>query len=176
VPKAPGSVESWLLEKIASGNSARMREDVVAWVGHSAARFAQVVTLVLHGTHQQAQRASYPMTFAVEAQPQLGTPYVLALLANLHRADIHGAVIRNTMRLLRFVPLESEYEGEMFSAAFAAVSGPVEIAVKSDAISVLARLVKCYPEMKSEIELTIREGLAGATPAYRSRARREFGR
>ncbi len=152
-----------------------MRREVVAWIGRSPVRLAQVVALVLLGSRQQAQRASYPLSFAVEEQPNLGQPHVLELLGNLGRPDLHGAVIRNILRLLRFVPLAPAYEGEMFSAAFAALVGPVEIAVKSDAISVLARLVQRYPEMKSEVELTIREGLAGATPAYRARARREFG-
>jgi hypothetical protein len=167
--------DAYLLEQIASENSASMRRDVVAWIGRSPTRLAQVVALVLRGSRQQAQRASYPLSFAVEEQPKLGKPHVLELLENLSRADLHGAVVRNTMRLLRFVPLEPTYEGEMFSAAFAALVGPVEIAVKSDAISVLARLVQRYPEMRPEVELTIREGLAGATPAYRARARREFG-
>lgn len=175
VPSLLKAVDPWLLTKIGREHSAQMRREVVDWVGNSAVRFGQLITLVLHGTKQQAQRASYPMTFAVEACPKLAVPYVRALLENLHRPDIHGGVIRNTMRLLRFVPIKPEYESEIFSAAFAALNGPVEIAVKSDSISVLFRLVQRFPEMRSEVELAIREGMAAGTAAYFARARLEFG-
>ncbi len=151
-----------------------MRRDVVNWVAGSAESFAQLVEIVLHGSYQQAQRASYPMGFAVEAWPKLGSRQVLKLLENLGRPDLHGAVVRNTMRMLRFVPLSPVFESQMFSVAFAALGGPAEIAVKSDAISVLARLVQRFPEMRSEVELLICEGLPSATPAYHARVRREF--
>ena len=167
-------VDAWLLGIITREHSVRMRREVVDWVGHSARRFAQLVALVLHGSRQQAQRASYPMTFAVEAVPALGGPHVPELLRNLQRADLHGGVIRNTMRLLRFVKLNAANEGAIFATAFAALNAPVEIAVKADAISVLARLVRRFPELYPEVEAAIREALPGTTTAFRSRARTEF--
>jgi hypothetical protein len=168
------TVDPWLLQKIAQENSARMRVAIVEWVGNSAQRFSQVIQLVLHGSKIQAQRASYPMTFAVQAHPGLGKPYVLALLANLNRVDIHSAVIRHTMRTFRLVPLSPETQGPVMNAALAALSGPMEVAVKADAVSLLKILVSGFPEMEHEISLVIQEALIRAKPALYIRVRREF--
>ena len=167
-------VDAWLRQSIAREHSVRMRREVVDWVGHSAGRFAQLVALVLHGSRQQAQRASYPMSFAVEAVPALGGPHGRGCSAISSGRTCMGGGIRNTMRLLRFVKLSAANEGEIFAIAFVALNGPVEIAVKADAISVLARLVRRFPELSPEVEAAIREALPSTTPAFRTRAKMEF--
>jgi hypothetical protein len=164
-----------LAATILASHSADMRRAVQAWVGSNTSRLAELVECVLGDDLLLAQRASWPLSFCVEAHPKLGIPHLARLLQNLHRPGLHGAVVRNTFRLLQFVEIPARLEDEVFSASFAATSGPTDVAVKCCAVSVLKRLVMRFPELRQEVVLQIREQLPGAAPAFVVRVRKEFG-
>jgi hypothetical protein len=156
-------------------NKARIRE-ITDWVGADPQRFAELYTLFLGDDRLLSQRAAWAVGDCVEAHPELIRPHMGTLLRNLERPHPHPAIARNTFRLLQFAPVSGEWEGRVLSAAMAALGGTAPIAVKVYAMTILRKLADLYPDILGEARLLIDEQWAEAGPAFRSRARKEFGR
>lgn len=152
-----------------------MRKRVETWVGRNQERFDSLMELFFSREKVLEQRAGWPMAVCVELNPQLAEPWIDRMLENLKRPKLHPAVIRNTYRTFQFIEILPQYEEAIFSACMAALGGPMEVAVKAAAITVLRRLVDRFPELRPEIICLIEEQLPTQSPAFLVRARKEFG-
>lgn len=164
-----------LQEEILREHSVRMRKRVAAWVGTNKKRFECLLELFLNGGRLLEQRAGWPLAFIVEESPKLVEPHLPRILENAKRPRLHGAVLRNTFRLLQHAPISPELEGIVFEACIDALGGHSEIAVKASAITVLRRLVDRVSELRAEVVTLLNEQVALDSPALRVRARKEFG-
>ena len=143
-------------------------------IGRDRKRFAALMELVLHGTSREAQLASWAMSIACEAHPELGGPWGGKMLDLLDLLDLplHQGVHRNLIRTLQFCPLPKALHGRITEVMFAIVQDQAQpIASRAFSITVGMRMVKFYPELAAEFKLLLEEALrVDPGPAVRSRA------
>jgi hypothetical protein len=165
------------LEKaLRSEHSKFQTRNIAAWVGSDPRRFAELFALLLGGDRLLSQRAAWVVGDCVEAHPGLIRPHIGALLRNLERPGLHPAIPRHSLRLLQFVTISGVWEGKILEIAMASLGGTAPVAVKASAMTLIRRLADGYPDILEEARRLIDEQWAEAGPAFRARARREFGR
>ena len=150
-------------------------DDIVAWVGDDPARFARLMEIVMAGSPQPSSRAAWVASYCVEALPGLLVPHFRSLLDRLERVKLPVGVMRNLFKILESATIPGDCEGRVMSLAMAALGGPVPVAVKVYAMTVLKRLTAGCPELVEELRRLIEEQWHDASPGFRARARMEFG-
>jgi hypothetical protein len=144
----------------------------VQWVGKSQQRFDELFVLFLQGEYRITQRASWPVSYCVEAHPAFMKNNFESLLNNLQQPGLHDAIKRNTIRLLQYVDIPEKFQGKVMDICFAYVAAPAEaVAIKAFSLTVLGTLAKIYPEILPEIKLLVQEQLPHQTAAFKSRAK-----
>jgi hypothetical protein len=162
----------YLEQEILKEHSKEQCSKIVDWVGDSQVRFDELFALFLLGNYRITQRASWPLSYCVEAHPAFMKKNFDKLLTNLEIPGIHDAVKRNTIRLLQYVTIPEEFQGRVMDICFAYVASPTEaVAVKAFSLTVLGSLAKIYPDILPEIKLLIEEQLPHQTAAFKSRAK-----
>lgn len=146
---------------------------IVQWIGHDQHRFNQLFELFLTDTDPIIiQRSGWPLSYAVEAHPDLIQKHFSRLLKKLQQPNLHNAVKRNTLRILQLVAIPEKFHGEVMTIAFDYIISPVEKpAIKSFSLAVLQQLAKQYPDIVPEIKTIIEENWDTESAAFRSRAK-----
>jgi hypothetical protein len=165
-----------LLKEIEKEHSKTQCEKIVKFVGGDKDRFAKLMQLFLKGEYRVTQRAAWPMSICVEKHPGLITPYYKQIIPLLQKPGVHGAVVRNIVRLLQFVTIPKRYHGQVMSICFDFIAD-VETApaVKASSLTILETLSAIYPDIKPELKLIIEERWQYETAAFRMRAKRILG-
>jgi len=146
---------------------------IVKWVGANQTRFDELFNLFLKDEYRVVQRAGWPLSYCAIAHPEFMKKNFGKLLKNLKRPGMHGAVKRNTVRLLQDISIPEKYQGEIMSLCFDYISSPTEkIAVKAFSLTVLQNLSKTYPEIKQELKAVIEDRWDYETAAFHSRAKK----
>lgn len=146
---------------------------VVHWVGHSPARFKELVTIFLGNDKKLVQLAAWPLSYAAEANPGLLMKYATRLLKNLAQPGLHDAVKRNTLRCFRDIPVPKRFHGLLMNHCFEYILAPAEKpAIKAFALAILRKLALQYPEIKTELKTIIEEKWDLESAAFRSQARK----
>lgn len=148
---------------------------IVKWVGSDQKKFDELFDLFLNDEYRVVQRAGWPISYCVQANPAFIKKHFSKLLKNLHKKGIHDAVKRNTVRLLQYVDIPEKFCGQVMEICFQYISSPTEaVAVKAFSITVLQNLSKQYPEILNEIKLVVEERWDHETVAFKSRAKKLF--
>ena len=127
----------------------------------------------LANDYRLAQRAAWSVSWATQKKPDMITPYIKDLVAQLERKDVHPAVIRNSVRVLEQLEIPEIFHGEVTNACFGFIETPsTPIAIKAFSLTTLFNLSKIYPEIKSELKLIIEENWDNETAAFRSRGKK----
>lgn len=143
------------------------------YIGNDPTRFKALMELFLKGAYRTTQRAGWPLSYCVEAYPDLIKPWYAALLKKLEEPGTHIAVTRNILRMLQCVNIPKRYQGKIMSSCFDFIEAPqTAVAVKAFSLSILQNLVKQYPEIGPELKVIIEEKWDQSPPAFRSRARK----
>jgi hypothetical protein len=162
-----------LRELLAAEHSKAQCDRIVKYIGRDKKRFAELMHLFLGDEYRITQRASWPLSYCVEAHPELIDPYFKPLLDNLAKKNVHGAVIRNTVRLLQDVEIPKRYQGRVMNICFDFIQSPeTATAVRAFSFTVLQHLSRDYPDIRPELKLIIEEQWDRLTPGVRARARR----
>lgn len=156
-------------------HSRAQTDRIVAWADAGPERFGELVAIMLGRDRLLAQRAAWAVSLAGERRPEWVAPHLRAMVDHLATPGLHPAVIRGTFRLLQTVPVSGAMEGPVLAVAMAALGGTAPAAVEAIALTVLKRLAGPYPELLAEIRAVAEARLPDASPAFRSRFRREFG-
>jgi hypothetical protein len=167
--------ELTLEARLRAARGKRAIAEVVAWVGGDRGRFAELMGFLASDDFELAVRSAWVGGWVVEEHPEHLAEHLTAVLDVLERPGLSSSVARGIFRMLEFGPVSGECEGRVMEVAMAALGGPMPVAVKVYAMTVLKRLVGDYPELMGEVRLLIEEQLRDAGPGFRSRARREFG-
>ena len=161
-----------LQEEILKEHSKEQCNKIVHWVGKSQHRFDELFQLFLNGGYRVTQRASWPVSYCIEAHPAFIKNNFAKLLNNLHQPNLHNAIKRNTIRLLQYVDIPEKFQGQVMDICFGYVESPSEaVAIKAFSLTVLGNLSKLYPEILPEIKLLIDEQLPHQTSAFMSRGK-----
>jgi len=148
---------------------------IVKWVGQSQQRFDQLFALYLDEDSRVSQMASWPLSYCVENSPCFMNAKYPRLLAHLHKPGLHDSVKRNAARLLQFVNIPEQYQGEVMNICFRYVESPTEtVGIKAFSLTVLSNLAKKYPEIIPEVVILIEDQLPRQSPAFKVRAKAFF--
>ena len=132
-------------------------------------------SIFLNDEYRVVQRAAWPVSYCVEAHPDLINDHYEALIKKLQEPGIHDAVKRNSTRLLQHVTIPEDWQGPVMNICFDYVSSPKEaIAVKAFSITVLANMAQHYPEIIPELKWVIDDQLENQSPAFKSRAKQLY--
>jgi radical SAM superfamily enzyme YgiQ (UPF0313 family) len=153
------------------GHSKAQCTKIVKYIGNNQNRFDELFTLFISNEYRVVQRAAWPISYCVIAQPNLITKHWKTIIQNLNKPNTHDAVKRNTLRFLQDVEIPEKYHGQLMDYCFTYVNTPTEpIAVKCFGLSVLHNLAKIYPDINSELKTTIENILPYASAGVKSRA------
>ncbi|RYZ48622.1 MAG: hypothetical protein EOP49_18240 [Sphingobacteriales bacterium] len=143
------------------------------WVGNEPGRISELLHILQHDEYRIAQRAASVVSEVATAYPEQVQPYVPALVAKLDDKQAHIAVKRNIYRILQFLQLPEAVHGDLMNHCFDSLANPKEaLAVRAFSMSILARLVKDYPEIGNELKLIIDDVLQHeAAPSFKARAK-----
>jgi len=163
------NLRNTILAKHSKANCSR----IVKWIGSDQQRFNELLELFLHDEYRVVQRAAWPLSYAVAANPQLVKKHLGRILRNLEKPGLHDAVKRNTVRLLQYIEIPPKYQGRMMNTCFEYISSPTEKpAVKAFSLTVLQILSGQYPEIRQELRTIIEDRWDHETAAFRSRAKK----
>ena len=162
-----------LKEEILKEHSKAQCIKIVEWVGHNQERFDELFSLFLNDEYRVVQRAAWPVSYSITAQPAFINKHWVKLLNKLTKPDEHNAVKRNGMRILQEIELPQKYHGKIMNTCFTCLESPTEtLAVKVFAMTVLGKLAKQYPEIKTELKLLIEDQLPHQTAGFKSRGKK----
>lgn len=158
-------------EALKNKYSKELVQSIVDWVGASQKRFDELFSFFINGQSRIAQTASGPVSYCVQAHPAFIHSHFPALIQCLQNPHLHDAVKRNSVRLLQFVDIPEQYQGQIMDACFRYLENPREaVAIKASSLTVLATLAKQYPEIVPEVKLLIEQQLPGQSAAFIARA------
>ncbi|MBK8610862.1 MAG: hypothetical protein IPL84_13220 [Chitinophagaceae bacterium] len=162
-----------LREEILKEHSKVQCTKIVKWVGNNQQRFDELFSHFLSDEYRVVQRAAWPISYCVDAHPELINRHWKKLIDNLKKPNLHDAVKRNSIRLMQEIDLPKKYHGEIMNRCFKYLESPTEaLAVKIFSLSVLGNLATYYPEIKSELILIIEDQLPHQSAGFKSRAKR----
>lgn len=145
---------------------------IVKNIGADPARFAELIAIFLAGPYRITQRAAWPLSYCVEAHPELVVPHLSKLLAVMGQPDAPDAARRNIVRLLQFIDIPRRYHGKAATYCFALLADTQQpVAIRVFSMQVLANLSKYQPELQHELRLLIEDQLPFASAGFKARAR-----
>ena len=136
-------------------------------------RFDNLMEIFFKADYRLNQRAAYSMNICYDKKPELITPYIEKLIFNLKKEGLHDAVKRNTIRILQFIQIPAELEGEIYDICFNYLTSMDEpIAIKAFSMRVLANICKSYPELKNELIPVIEDLLPHGSSGIKNRGKK----
>ncbi|MBI5372254.1 MAG: hypothetical protein HZA79_09565 [Sphingobacteriales bacterium] len=147
---------------------------IVNWVGDDQKKFNELLRLFLADENIcVVQRASWPLSYAVEAHPSFIRSHFSKLLKNLRKPGLQDAVKRNTLRMLQYTDVPERLHGELMNDCFAYIESVTEKpAIKAFALTILYNLSLQYPDIRPELKTIIEDRWDYESAAFRSRARK----
>jgi hypothetical protein len=145
---------------------------IVKYVGSDQVRFNALLQICIGKDERLAQCASWPLSYCVEAHPELVKGKLLKMLNHLSK-PIHHAVRRNFVRLLRFVPIPVALETKILETCFRFIHDTDELlANKVFAIYAILPLCKKYPELFGELKASMDAQMPYQTAGFKAAARK----
>ncbi|GAC1441946.1 MAG: hypothetical protein NVSMB63_09910 [Sediminibacterium sp.] len=139
----------------------------------SKKNFKELMQCFLDKEYRLAQRAAWSVSWAARKKPDMITPFIKDLVAQLQKKGIHNAVVRNSVRILQEIAIPEPFHGEVMNACFQFIETPsTPIAIKAFSLTTLFNLSKSYPEITGELKLVIKERWDTETAAFRSRGKK----
>jgi len=162
-----------LREEILKEHSKTQCNKIVNWIGDSQKKFDELFNLFLNDKYRVTQRAAWPLSYSVIANPEFIKNNFSKLINNLKKPGLHNSIKRNSVRLLQHVSIPKKFHGDIMDVCFRYVESPTEpVAIKAFSLTVLSNLSRQYPEILPEIKLLIEEQWPHQTAAFKSRAKK----
>lgn len=130
---------------------------IIEYIGTDEDFFAELMQIFLKGDYITTQRSSWIVSECAEFYPFLIKPYFRNLIDKLHEPDIHDAVRRNIVRIWQFIEIPEEFMGEVYDICFRYLTGNEAIAVVVFSMTVCLNITKYFPELKTELRVTIED-------------------
>ena len=145
---------------------------IVSWVGNNQKRFDELFSLFISDENRIVQTSSWPLSYCVEAYPNLIKKHFTSLLKNI-KQQRHDAVKRHTLRMLQFVSIPKKHQGEVMNMCFDFIQNISEKpTTKVFSMVVLENLAKLYPKIKDELRLIIEIQMPHESVGFKSRAKK----
>lgn len=162
-------LENLLLEE----HSKKQTTLIVNYVGTDKNKFKSLVNLFLKSNNPKIrQRAAWPLSYAIETQPDFIHPYWSVFVVLLDQSGLHPAIPRNILRSFQFVDIPEKFQGKIMNYCFRILSDPKELpAFKAYSITILEKMAGLYPDILPELLLILKDQFENESPAFKSRAR-----
>ncbi|MEW6512173.1 MAG: hypothetical protein AB1428_14575 [Bacteroidota bacterium] len=161
-----------LEQELLSEHSRRQADRCARWVGRDRARFRKLMRIFLKGDGLLARRSAWVVGICADNAPDLVCPYLGQMIQRMEEPEIHDAVKRNVVRLLQFVEIPPHLLGRVATICFGYLTSlEVPVAVKANAMTVLAKIARKRPDLARELRLVVDQQLPFAAGAIRARAR-----
>ncbi len=148
-------------------------DKIVQYIGSDQSRFKMLVEAFLSEPYRLTQRAAWPLSYCVKKHPGLIKPHLKKIINNLNAPGIHDAVKRNTVRFLQFIEIPKSLHGITLDICFGFLQNKKEpIAIKVFGMTVVANLVKIYPELKGELIAIIEDQMPYGSAGFVSRGKK----
>ncbi len=165
-------LEGMLLEV----HSRERTDEVAAWIGGDADRFAAAWDVFCNGTPPFPQRMAWVMDIVTQEHPSHAARYVASVAARL-RYFQHPAELRAATKILARTPLPIESIGDLLLILFPWLENPlVPAAIRCNAMDILYKISQVEPDLKRELALVIETQMRDGGPAIISRGKKLLGR
>ena len=162
-----------LRETLLAVHSKAQSDKVVKWIGNNQQRFDELFKLFISDDYLVVTRAAWPLSYAVQAHPDLIGKHFSKFVRNLQRSNLHDAVKRNSMRILQDISIPKRFHGDIMNTCFDYISDPSEKpAIKAFSLTVLHNLAQQYPDIRNELKLVVETQWENESAAFRSRAKK----
>jgi hypothetical protein len=149
---------------------------IVRYIDGDRSKFKELMRCFLGDIYRLSQRAAWPVSYCIEADPHLIRPYWKTMIAELERNDAHVAVRRNVARLLQFVEIPKRHAGRIFEACYKLLDDPAQpVAVRVFSMTVAAKIAEDKPDLLHELRLIACKYPQASTAGFRSRSLRVLG-
>lgn len=146
---------------------------VVRWVGHDADPLALLMEIFMGKEYRLTQRSAWAVRYVGENAPELMAPWLPKLVAQLRQPDIHDAVKRNVLNVFEPLEIPENLYDDLADLCFGYLTDPHEaIAIRCVSMTILEKICRDVPELKSELRLIVEEHFEHGTAGFKSRARR----
>ncbi len=162
-----------LREELLKEHSKTQSHKIAFWAASDKSRINDLISLFLTDEYRVVQRAAWPISVIAEHNPLLILPYLDQLIRSATKSKAPIAVKRNVIRLLQFVEIPEQFQGDIMNLCFDFLANPNEaIAVRCFSMTVLYNLSKYYTDIKGELRAIIEDILEHSpTPALKARGR-----
>ncbi len=131
---------------------------IIKYIGGDKKRFKTLLDLFLGTDSLVSQRAGWPLSYISIEYPNLIKQHLSKLVKNLLRKNLHDAVIRNTLRLLKDIEIPKKDCVQVFDLCIAySKNAGLSNAIRSFAIQILGHICKKFPELAPEVKLIMTE-------------------
>ena len=163
-----------LIAKLRDKKRKTICEEVVAWVGNDATRFDELLNILLsHPETMVVQYSAWPLSNCVQNHPTLIQDKLELVLPFLKEERYSDTIVRNILRLLQYVDIPEDYEGEILEPCMKFIECPTAaVGIKAFAINIASKLAVKYPDLIPELTLLIESQIANAKPGFVSSGKR----
>ena len=145
---------------------------ITRYIGSNAARFAELMELVLDDEYRVVQRASWVVKHCGENNPMLLIPYLSDLIPRLRKPK-HDAYKRNVLHIIALLDVPDELLGELADICFSSLENRKEaIAIRVHAMQNLFNVCKREPELAPELKMLIEEYMPHESAGFKSRGKK----
>ena len=163
-----------ILEGLQTEHSKAMTNKIVNYIGADVERMAQLMACFFGKDVRVSQRAAMSVCWVADKYPKLIEPYLEKMLILSRQSNVHNALQRNTMRILREMPeIPASVIGLTADTAFSFLETPsTPVAIRAFSMRVLYKISQKEPDLKNELKLIIETFLPHETlPAFTSTAK-----
>jgi hypothetical protein len=162
-----------LEEEILKEHSKRQTVKIRKWIGKDKKRFRELMMLFLHGEPVVTQRSAWVVGYCADTHPELIGGWLPAIIKKMEEPGIHDAVKRNVVRILQYIEIPNPLLGKVVTICFRYLeSVDAPIAVKANAMGVIAKIAKKEPDLIPEFKLVVEQMLPYTGAALQARGRR----
>lgn len=174
----------WLEAQILAEHSKAQTMRLVRWVGHDADRLKILMEIFLDDPpsaplpkgsgyqHIFTQRSAWAVRYVGERSPELMTPWLPVLVAQLRKPHLHDAIKRNTLNIFEPLDFPETLDEALADLCFGYLADPKEaIAIRCASMTILEKICRRIPELKSELRLLLEAHLEHGSPGIKSRAK-----
>lgn len=162
-----------IIQMLEAEHSKKQTSEIVERIGTDQKKFDELFLSFMNGEPKVVQRAGWPLSYAVIANPSFITKHYPALFKKLKDPAQHDAVHRHIMKMFSVIDTYPEkYHGALMDQCLRFIEDPkTKVAIQAYSFRTLTRLCKPYPEIIPEIELIIDERMPDAKAAFKASAK-----
>ncbi|MBX7227301.1 MAG: hypothetical protein K1X55_14795 [Chitinophagales bacterium] len=163
-----------LREIVLAEHSKQQQLKIITLIGDNHERFLELMHLFLTDEYRVVQRVAWVMGALGEIHPEWFLNFIPDIIQKIKQPE-HEAVKRNCLRILTFISISEEWQGELFDICFNIIGSFEELpAPKAYAIAIITKYIKVYPELAQELDILLQQILPHEGPAVKSKAKQFY--